>query len=64
MKIIKALSHRAGWKNQSLFLKMNSMQRNGANVTLGMIKQAQEMNVRLQSLSFTLSAQALPYIIP
>lgn len=40
------------------------MQRNGANVMLGMIKQAQEMNVRLQSLSFTLSAQALPYIIP
>lgn len=32
MKIIKTLSQRAEWKNQSLFLKMNSMQRNGANV--------------------------------
>lgn len=64
MKIIKTLSQRAGWKNQSLFLKMNSMQRNGANVMLEMIKQAQEMNVRLQSLSFTLSAQAFPYIMP
>lgn len=64
MKIIKTLSQRAGWKNQSLLLKMNSMQRNGASAMLGMIKQAQEMNVRLQSLSFTLSAQALPYIMP
>lgn len=63
-KLIKILSQRAEGKNQSPFLKMNSMQRNGANVMLGMIKQAQEMNVTLKAYPSTLPAQALPYIMP
>lgn len=59
-KLIKILSQRAEGKNQSPFLKMNSMQRNGANVMLGMIKQAQEMNVRVESLSFNPACPSTP----
>lgn len=59
-KLIKTLSQRAEGKNQSPFLKMNPMQRNVANVMLGMIKQAQEMNVRVESLSFNSACPSTP----